>query len=394
MYSRTLRRRVRSPYLNIIRATEPYAAEMARVDESKKLEERGLALREKIEMDALAQRKKELAAQRKQALRGSIIQGAGVGAQGAYLGSKLFAPKAVTAALPKTLPAIPGVAPHGAYASSLAAGTTTAGTTAGGVAIPSAATVTTGGAAVPPVTGGFDATALKLAKPAGVAALEVGHQMLKPYASRWSRKLPGGEKEWKAGLKIATRAGQGAILAGPPGALIGGTIGAIETTYPHIEHGVKKTGREVERAGKKVGEESERVYKDVAKVGKKIGKAVSKGWKKLTGGCIIITAATYSDSYEVNVTREYRDRFMPRQMLRGYYMIAEKIVPLMNKSEWFKQFIKKHLVDHIVRYCEWAIGKRGKKPFKSSLITKTFLRLCNLTGSMAQTYVRNNGEVW
>lgn len=73
--------------------------------------------------------------------------------------------------------------------------------------------------------------------------------------------------------------------------------------------------------------------------------------------CIIVTTATDPHSEEVNITRQYRDEFLDPVTLRGYYMIAEKVVPLMKKWPWFKQFIKKHLVDNLVEYGRYALEK-------------------------------------
>ena len=186
-------------------------------------------------------------------------------------------------------------------------------------------------------------------------AAAVGLELQRPYISKpvakWgAENLPGGEKEWEAGETIATRTGQGALIGsiwGPPGtavgAGIGATVGVVESVF---------------------------------------------------SGCIIITAATNPHSYEVNVTRKYRDRYLSQQTLRGYYMIAEQIVPFMHKSKLFKRFIKKSLVDHIVRHCEWGIGIRKKRPIISSFITETFLNFCDGLGSTKECFIRLNGEVF
>jgi len=40
--------------------------------------------------------------------------------------------------------------------------------------------------------------------------------------------------------------------------------------------------------------------------------------------CVIITACTDPHSYEVRISRKYRDQFMSESQLRGYYMMAER----------------------------------------------------------------------
>ena len=176
----------------------------------------------------------------------------------------------------------------------------------------------------------------------------VGLELQRPFISKPLSKglaggLPGGEKEWGTIETMGIRAGQGALIAGVPGAVVGAGVGLVESLF---------------------------------------------------SSCIIITAATDPHSYEVNVTREYRDRYLSRQTLRGYYMLGEQIVPLMHKSKLFKRFIKKSLVDHIVKYCEWGIGLRKKRPIISSFITETFLSFCDGLGSTKEYFTRLNGKVW
>jgi hypothetical protein len=49
----------------------------------------------------------------------------------------------------------------------------------------------------------------------------------------------------------------------------------------------------------------------------------------VTGGCIIVTACHGPDSPEVDIARQYRDKYLDDDTLRGYYMLAELIVPFM-----------------------------------------------------------------
>jgi len=110
------------------------------------------------------------------------------------------------------------------------------------------------------------------------------------------------------------------------------------------------------------------------------------------GLCIIVTACTSSDSPEVNITREYRDKHMSPEQLRGYYMIAEKVVPLINKHYFVKKFFK-GVVNHLVEYGKYHLYKTDYEPSATSvLVTKTFLILCGLVGKKKR-FVRCNGEV-
>ena len=109
--------------------------------------------------------------------------------------------------------------------------------------------------------------------------------------------------------------------------------------------------------------------------------------------CIIVTACTSPDSEEVNITREYRDKFLSPEQLRGYYVIAEKIVPLIERFSFVKKVVKRVLVDNLIEYGRHALGK-GKKPsFVSVIVTRLFLALCANVGARRKQFVRCNGEV-
>jgi hypothetical protein len=88
-----------------------------------------------------------------------------------------------------------------------------------------------------------------------------------------------------------------------------------------------------------------------------VGKLLNPGAAIYNSICIIVTACTSPNSEEVNITRQYRDKFLDQETLRGYYMIAEKVVPLINKHKWFRSFVKKHLVDNLIEYGRYALAK-------------------------------------
>jgi hypothetical protein len=115
--------------------------------------------------------------------------------------------------------------------------------------------------------------------------------------------------------------------------------------------------------------------------------------KKGGGSCIIITACTNSDSYEVNVAREYRDKFLSIAQRRGYYYLADKAVPYLKSSEKYRNFVKKWLVDSLIDYGEYRLDqKKERSSVTSYLISKIFLITINLLGIIFRNYVRANGE--
>lgn len=360
MYSRVLKRKVRSPYLDITRAEVPYARQAMRMAEEREFQEKSAS-------DRLALSREAMELQDAQAKKAFGIGVAQTGLVGGYTAHKMGGAGAL---------AMPGeVGAQTALAEGISAPTLTgASEAAGGASAPAGGA--SGGLVSTLTTPAAGAKLSPLGAAGGALAIEGAHRMLKPMIPKIAEAMPGGESEWKHGMKIGTRAGQGAafgsavpIVGTAAGTLFGAGIGALETAWPAIETAAEDTWDFISDTAEDV-------------------------WDFVSDPCIIITAATDPYSYEVNVTREYRDRYLSQQTLRGYYMVAGKIVPRMYKSKRFKKFIKKHLVDHIVKHCEWGIGLRKKKPVRSSLITTTFLSFCDFIGSTVRQFVRPSGEVW
>ena len=98
-------------------------------------------------------------------------------------------------------------------------------------------------------------------------------------------------------------------------------------------------------------------------------------------GCIIVTSCTDPDSYEVNITREFRDKHLDPVTLKGYYELAARIVPLIQTSEQFKRQVKETLVDRLIDFGEWFMGYKTRLKFNDSeIVTNNFLNTCYLMG--------------
>jgi len=191
---------------------------------------------------------------------------------------------------------------------------------------------------------------------AGIAA---GLELQRPYISKpiskWgAENLPGGESEWKYIENVGTRAGQGAAIGstfGPGGTAVGGVIGGgvglVESVIDTV-----------------------------------------------SGGCIIISAAMGKYSPEVEIAREYRDKHLDADSLRGYYMIAEQVVPMMEQFSWIKLIVKMVLVDPLILYGKYSLKKNPSVSLFATAITKAFLKLCKLVGWTRTSYTRENGEVF
>ena len=307
------------------------AAERAAGERSAALAERAQTAQEKNWTDTLAQEKELAGLSRTQAreIAGMQMSAADKAANKALVGSAINTAGTLGGAylISKAL-----TGASDAYGGSLA---TQNAISQAGIGAPGAYTPATAGATLGPAA-------------AGAAAIELGHQFItKPAVPKVAEALPGGEKEWGAIEKIGTRAGEGAVIGSAvpgvgtaAGAVTGGIIGSIETV-----------------AG---------------------------------GGCIIVTAATSSDSPEVNIAREYRDKFLTPETLRGYYVIAERVVPLM-KNRVVKAIVKKVLVDPLIKFGKKAL-KNETPDLIPSIVTSLFLSLCNRFGQRA-FYLRSNGEV-
>lgn len=139
------------------------------------------------------------------------------------------------------------------------------------------------------------------------------------------------------------------------------------------------------------GESDSGPWKEMSRIERQVMSPIDK----LFGGCIIVTVCTSSDSEEVNIAREYRDQFLDDDQLRGYYIVAEKIVPLLNANKTIRRMVKKALVDRLVDYGAVALGKKPKMALRSSwIVSWVFLSLIRAVGKTRTQFVRANGEVF
>jgi len=146
----------------------------------------------------------------------------------------------------------------------------------------------------------------------------------------------------------------------------------------------------IEEIGK-VGREASRIEEQiVGGIEKGIGKVISA----ITGGgCIIVTACTGRHSSEVVITRQYRDRFLDADQLRGYYCVADRIVPTLERNSKLCEYVKKYLVDRLIDYGEYRLGLKKDRPRLSSiLVSKMFLATIKTIGMILPSYIRANGE--
>ena len=99
------------------------------------------------------------------------------------------------------------------------------------------------------------------------------------------------------------------------------------------------------------------------------------------GWCIVISACTDPYSYEVNLARKFRNRFMGPETLTGYYALASILAPWIDKFKAIRWLVYRLLVKRLVDYGQWIIeGKHDTERFLSKTISKGFLGLCKWIG--------------
>ena len=104
--------------------------------------------------------------------------------------------------------------------------------------------------------------------------------------------------------------------------------------------------------------------------------------------CFIFLAA--NDGFLDPVVRRYRDEHMTERNRRGYYRLADVLIPLMKKSETIKELVNVCMVRPMTQYGRWFYGvsEKGKCFEKLSHI---WLSTFNLLGF--GVYRRKNGEL-
>lgn len=175
---------------------------------------------------------------------------------------------------------------------------------------------------------------------------------------------------WENAVK--SPAESGAFLSGAPGSLLSGIYDSIWGSNAIVDAGAAVMNSLLDPTGGVVSN---------------LVKSVSKA-------CVIITACTSDKSPEVEIARAYRDKYLTTTELRGYYMLAEKLVPQMIPRPRLTRLIRNALVKPLIAYGAHALGKTVMKPAISArIITRAFLILCRLIGKTRKQFTRANGEV-
>jgi len=109
------------------------------------------------------------------------------------------------------------------------------------------------------------------------------------------------------------------------------------------------------------------------------------------GCCFIMLEARYGNGTMDKVVRRYRDEYMTQRNRRGYYKLAEVLVPLMRKSKAFKWVVTKTFADPLVAYGKYYYGQ-NKYGVLYSPIKSFWMKVFDVLGGETE-FIRENGEV-
>lgn len=107
--------------------------------------------------------------------------------------------------------------------------------------------------------------------------------------------------------------------------------------------------------------------------------------------CFIMLEARYGNGVMDKVVRRYRDEKMTERNRRGYYKVAEVLVPMMRKSNMFKWVVTKTFADPLVSYGKWYYGE-NKYGWIFKPVEKFWMSVFDTVGGEVQ-FIRENGEV-
>tara|TARA_R110000796_G_scaffold32561_4_gene85215 strand:+ start:3529 stop:4656 length:1128 start_codon:yes stop_codon:yes gene_type:complete len=106
--------------------------------------------------------------------------------------------------------------------------------------------------------------------------------------------------------------------------------------------------------------------------------------------CFILLEARYGDGTMDKVVRRYRDEYMTDKNRRGYYKLAEVLVPLMRKSKVVKWIVTKTMADPLVAYGKYYYGQ-NKIGIIYAPVKNFWMKLFDILGGDTK-FIRENGE--
>lgn len=112
---------------------------------------------------------------------------------------------------------------------------------------------------------------------------------------------------------------------------------------------------------------------------------------KCGGCCFIVLEARYGTGVLDAVIRRYRDEHITDRNKRGYYKLAEVVVPLMREYKLVKFLIIATFATPAVYYAKWYYGYNCWG-WVFTPLKKLWMKLFDVLGTDTE-FIRENGEV-
>lgn len=139
------------------------------------------------------------------------------------------------------------------------------------------------------------------------------------------------------------------------------------------------------------GQAQNQFINDRIQAGEQVAAGAAGGASKGAACCFIMLEARYGDGTMDSVVRRFRDEHMTDRNKRGYYKLAEVVVPLMRKYPLVKSLIRFTMTDPLVSYGKYHYGQ-GKFGRVFAPVKRFWLGLFDYLGN-DHKFIRENGEV-
>jgi hypothetical protein len=200
---------------------------------------------------------------------------------------------------------------------------------------------------------------------------------------------------WKAPKKdtVTTTTGRSVVVDTNP-SVIKDSSGNDTTTVGAVTSGGQYAGDGFEWKKSENGNYLTRTYTGVnenATGSNDTSSSTSSSSSSGDGCCFIMLEARYGNGTMDEVVRRYRDEYMTDRNRRGYYKLAEVLVPLMRKSKIVKWVVTKTFADPLVSYGKYYYGE-NRHGVVFTPVKNFWMKLFDVLGGEAE-FIRENGEV-
>ena len=107
--------------------------------------------------------------------------------------------------------------------------------------------------------------------------------------------------------------------------------------------------------------------------------------------CFIFLEARYGNGTMDNVVRKFRDEKLTLKNKRGYYKLAQILVPMMRKSLLIKNIVRLTMTSPLVSYGKAYYGEGSKLGFIFKPVVNFWLKTFDYLGDDHE-FIRENGE--